>query len=505
MKRFVKLQDIKIVRHFGFLKKEILLLNFINFARTIIFIKNGRFTLVVISLIHIEGEFMKKWLSVLCTVLVLQGCSGGSSSELDATSVSDVSSTFNALEGLLFDVEDSSSSKFSSTKAQETSGPFSMMGCHYKQDRQRMLNNFNQIRTPLCFIGKVEENIKEFKILDETFSYYEVSGADGEGGSEKAMKLRIAKYTNNGKRCLQFHGCKGDATTPTEYLNVCETDDGVSASSVHSFAYDGTQVDPQNPSNTVPFSGDGTGELTLTAKGSKKDGETEITEFSLVSSHDESGNFGTNTHCHKGFATLTGNKEQMKNTFDGSFEGKFYQTSTNCDDTNYSFYHQNDVCIAAGQGFGSGVFTGANAFPAYDSGGGNYYCPPPPGSTDPAGIYNGTNPICVQEGISFTESFSMAKEGQDNICERVENSQSPWFSSIGSNCEVDYVAPDTATLSSQHWDCTADNFVAINLLDLDVKVIQECIDLDGRYSKNEELSCEEQYKDDREGETQPPT
>lgn len=431
---------------------------------------------------------MKK-LKITClslSLFLLTACGGGSGNSLSATDVGDVSSTFNALEGLLFDT--SSTSSKANIRAQETEQKFSMMGCHYKQDRKRILQSVNQVRVPLCFINKVEENITTFKVGEGEYKYYEISGKPGDTSEnqDEAFKLRLGKFDVNGKKCLKFQRCKG--TELVENFEACETEDGVSASAQHKFDHSFSDAN-----GSGEFTG--MGSLALTAKGTKVDGAIELTEFSLNNAHEDASLFtmGEDTfeHSFKGSATLTGNKTEKKNTFTGSFENE------NTGQGN-SFSNNSDVCVVAGQGEGSGRVVGNHAFPAY-LGGENYYCPPAPGSCDPLApnscmpVLNNSapNPAVCSQSMDFTESFAMTGEGETQICYLIPNEDSMWASAV-SSCNVDRAVP---TDIASDWDCTGD-FVAISMADLPQGSVDECIELEGKYEVENEQSCEEKYKEE---------
>src|SRR5258706_14695594 len=96
-----------------------------------------------------------------------QGCGGDSNSSqtatgaLDASRVTNASTTFNALEGLLNFVDSSTTAGKLSTRAQ-ASGPSvgdpSLLGCHANSGKNRMLRDIKYFEDPLCKISSAESS-----------------------------------------------------------------------------------------------------------------------------------------------------------------------------------------------------------------------------------------------------------------------------------------------------------------------------------------------------------
>jgi hypothetical protein len=406
-----------------------------------------------------------RFLSTAFLFLVVHGCSSGSNpnGDVNVESVSNVSDTFNALEGLLFD--ESESSKFNA-RTQAEPGNFSYLGCHYKQDRDQMFQTVDRVRDPLCHIAQAETANVGFVIGAEDYTYYKITMGDED---PKPFSIRIGKFTNSdSRRCLRFQTCRAD--TQAESFEICETNDGINANVQENHADD---------------FGSGQGSLDLTVH-VDADGEPTAAEIS----HQFDGSWGAGSG--QGSAEFTADKTTMSNTFLGRFDNSF-------DGQDGTFVNNAGVCVYAGGGIGSGKFQGHSEFPAFTPDDVNYYCPPEPGTTDTPTQY-GSPTTCTQDFGPVTESFDMDFSVEPPTYVVVDNGVSPWFD-LTDSCDIPD-APDAPDSFSEEWDCSApDGFTELDAASLDFSECEKFQDHGG----TDRGSCDEQHSDKSKEELPPPT
>jgi len=396
---------------------------------------------------------------VVCISVFAYSCSGGSSNqEADVSSVGNINSTFNAIEGLLFDSSSTANAKLSTKSQAAGQNEFSFIGCHYKEDRSRMMQDIGHIRVPLCFISAMED-ANVFSIPENKFGYYNLTGEipgeeEGPPTGDDGFKIRIGRFDG----CLVFQACDGGSQS--EYFRACNTDGGISATAQHLFSgeFEGQQELGQ-------------GSLSLTALGNID----QLNSFELTTAF--SGTFRASTF--NGSATLTGVRATRSNVFTGHFSGS---------DTfqGQSFSHDVGVCVYAGDGTGSGRVNGTHTvapYPYDDQSGRKWYCPPPPDSQNGestevvacAGQQTCTQ-NCPEESFDHLESFRIDGTGDSQVCYVIPDDDSPWYSLASACTPPAFSAPTSFT---DTWDCQAPSgFTDINLSSIDQSSIQACLDLE---------------------------
>lgn len=425
-------------------------------------------------------------LVLACISAFIFSCSSGSSSSdtsgtVDVSSVGNVNSSLNAIEGLLFDSSSESSSKLS-TNAQTESNEFSFMGCHYISDRQRALDDLKRTRSPLCFIDAME-SAGAFSVPSESYGYFKLTGSfPGESGpptEDDDFVVRIGRFANaDGAECIRFQACEG--TTQSEYFEACNITGGITTVAQHVFNDD---------------FGTGSGSMVATILGPAED----PTSFTLTSAF--SGSFGSND-TWSGNAILTGDKGDENdvsddaNTFFGNFEGSHSFQGQ-------SFTHDMGVCVYAGGGSGSGQVSGEHGMPPYYIPGQGWYCPPSFDSQDGQSTKqtecddNDSNPsncsATCQETFTHLESFRIEGAEDNKTAYILPNDQSSWFSSAEGCTIPEETSPASFT---ETWDCSAPSgFTEIDLSTVDSTEILGCIEMDQDHEDQPD-NCEQQRNND---------
>jgi hypothetical protein len=375
------------------------------------------------------------------SLLVLASCGGSSgTSEEGVANLGEVSGTFNAIEGLLFDGSSGSARLGVHAIAAPPPSDFSPSACRYIADRQILFENFDRVRGPLCHLAEAEKGVPEFVIPEETWGYFEVLNPGGSKGvsGEGRFLLRLGKFTVDGQVCLRMQQCED--STFREDFTICRTADGVRATQWHKF---------RDKLATGAFTGEGSLDLTVHA-----DADGAPTAFEMATAH----TWGDGAHS----CEFTADKEKQLNTYVGHHH--FSRT----EDAG-TFENEGGLCVYAGGGAGSAKGNETSTFPI-DLGGVGSGCP---------SFATETTGECTATWTLTGEAFTY-DVGPPPVFTLAETSP---FDDLLADCEIptDTAAP---TRPDEEWTCEApDGFTDVDVGEIDFS--------DCERPHKEFLNCEE--------------
>lgn len=414
------------------------------------------------------------WL--LACSLALHGCGGsGGSQDLNVNDVENVNGTFDALEGLLSSINESSSSNRLSVRAQQSNAKGSLAGCHNDQEIKRMIDNLREVRVNLCAVNAMEGAGKFTVGEDGTFTYALVIFPSQPGDSQSTSseefqtRVRLRYYTNaSGSKCLQMDRCEPNASDQFQQVHSFEACDSTDGDKKGIVARDrGAHLENDG----------GQRWLQVAAYGKASKGEVDLDELDIEAAFVDS--------WGEGKGTLTASKSanridmQWHNKNEYTHEGKEFSNTFN-------------MCSVSGNSQGIVHSEGTHTGPAYPFSG-KFYCPPKPGDYGQAQeVPENTN--CTQP-YSFSEAFSIQKNQDVASFSRVDPIESSvWYSDLKDSCAENNVEIQNFVNA---WDCeaTGSSFIEINVSqDQDlIESFLPCFEREDSKFEDGHRSCDERY------------
>ncbi|MCB0307986.1 MAG: hypothetical protein KDD48_01330 [Bdellovibrionales bacterium] len=424
---------------------------------------------------------LKRFISIgfisLLIFFVFHGCGGSDSVDLSVSDVSNINGTFDAMEGLLNSLQESSSSRLS-TRAQGGNSEGSFAGCQNDQETKRTIDNLREVRVNMCAVGAMVDAGAVTIPSDESFAYMHLIFAQQPGDNQQSneefvTRVRVRYFVNaDGKDCMQMDRCEPNGSQ--QFVQV----HSFQACNAESGGKKGILVQDRNSHEENSETRNSW--MQIGAFGRASSGTVDLSSLAIEAAYDES-TYGS------GHGILSAVKEDRR--IDMNWVGQ-----NSYSNNEGSFSNEFQMCSIRGKGEGIVNFSGTMTVPSYEYQG-QWYCPPSPDSPDGQSDNSTQGASCGPLAYDHTEAFTVQRTPELFFGRLEPYQDSIWFASLSDSCEANTVSVQDFPNS---WDCEAtdSSFVEIDV-NADATLEENflpCFEKDASQFEDSYQSCDQQYR-----------